>query len=252
MNTQAIFHDPPGMQATQAQAADPPALANLVTPGRAKLLLAQARTILDQSDKTETWQEGRQYLQAAVREGSSEACQTLAFCHLTGENGFRIDPGAALDYMNSWRRAALRMLRNTADKLQRDLVESISVKFAALWRRCSTPIIADSALALLGRTVIGYRHYRRSQGAPGAEEILVLELDDGSEVEIINYFGSIDAVGGRKVGGQRQVDRSMPSHWSSHLSVALGDADDSGSATALYYNHEFELFRKWSQAHEIV
>ena len=240
------------MQVTQAQAFDPPALATLVTPDRAKLLLAQARTILNQTNNTETWQEGRHYLRAAVREGSSEACQSMAFCHLTGENGFKIDPGAALDYMNAWRRAALRALRSTADKLQLDMLERISAKFAALWRRCSTPISTGSAMALLGRTIIGYRLYRRASGAQGPQEILVLELDDGSRLEIVNYFGSIDTAGGRRVGGQRQVDRCMPNHWNSRLSASLVDPDDRSSATALYNNHEFELFRKWSTAHEIA
>lgn len=77
----------------------------------ANLLLAQARTVLDQADKTDRWHEGRQYMQAAMREGSTEACQTMAFCHLTGENGFKIDPAAALEYINSWRRTAMRALR---------------------------------------------------------------------------------------------------------------------------------------------
>ena len=240
------------MQVSQAPSIDPPALAPLVTPDRAKLLLAQARTILDQTQNTDTWQEGRHYLRAAVREGSSEACQTMAFCHLTGESGFKVDPGAALDYMNAWRRAALRALRTTADTLQRELLERISAKFAALWRRCSTQMTTASALALLGRTVTGYRLYTRTSGAQGPQEILLLELDDGSRVEIVHYFGSIDTAGGRRVGGQRQVDRCMPNHWNSRLSAALVDPDDRSTATALYNNHEFELFRKWSAAHEVV
>ena len=208
------------------------------------LLLAQARTVLDQADKTDRWPEGRQYMQAAMRAGSFEACQSMAFCHLTGENGFKIDPAAALEYINSWRRSALRALRTQMDKLHLDALEKISTKFAALWRRCSTEITPDTALAMLGRTIVGYRLYHRYPGAQGPKEILVLELDDGSAVEIINHFGAIGPSGSRVVGGQRELDAYRQDHWSSRLSVALGEATDSSAATALYHNHEFEVFKK--------
>jgi len=215
------------------------------------LLLAQARTVLDQADKTDSWHEGRQYMQAAVREGSSEACQTMAFCHLTGENGFKIDPAAALEYMNSWRRSVLRALRAKVDKLHLDSLEKISAKFAALWRRCSTEITPDTALALLGHSIVGYRLYHRYPGTQGPKEILVLELDDGSAVEILNYFGTIDPIGSRVVGGQHELDTYRQDHWSSRLSVALDAASDSSAATAVYHNHEFEVFKKWSASDEI-
>ncbi|MGA9856199.1 MAG: hypothetical protein WBR29_13105 [Gammaproteobacteria bacterium] len=211
-----------------------------------KLLLAQARTVLDQADNSDRWHEGRHYMQAAVREGSSEACKSMAFCHLTGENGFQIDPAAALEYMNSWRRSAMRALRTQVDKPRVDIFEKVSAKFAALWRRCTTEIKPDSALAMLGRTIVGYRLYQRYPGTQGPKEILVLELDDGSAVEIINHFGSIDPVGSRVVGGQRELDSYMQNHWSSRLSVARGEAVDASAATALYHNHEFEIFKKWS------
>jgi len=217
----------------------------------ANLLLAQARTIFDQVDNREKWHEGRQYMRAAMREGSSEACQTMAFCHLTGENGFKINPAAALEYINSWRRSAMRALRTQVDKLHLDILEKISTKFAALWRRCNTKITPDTALAMLGRTIVGYRLYHRYPGAQGPKEILVLELDDGSAVEIINHFGAITPTGSRVAGGQRELDAYMQNHWSSRLSVALGEATDSSAATALYHNHEFEVFRKWSASDEI-
>jgi hypothetical protein len=217
----------------------------------ANLLLAQARTILDQADKTDTWHEGRQYMQAAMREGSIEACQTMAFCHLTGENGFKIDPAAALEYINTWRRSAMRALRTQVDKLHCDIFEKVSAKFAALWRRCSTETTPDTALAMLGRTIVGFRLYHRYPGAQGPKEILVLELDGGSEVEIINHFGSIGPTGSRVVGGQRELDTYMQNVWSSRLSVALGEAADSSAATALYHNHEFEIFKKWSASDEV-
>lgn len=221
---------------TSSHSATPQELANL--------LLAQARTILDQADNREKWNEGRHYMQAAVREGSREACQTMAFCHLTGENGFKIDPAAALEYMNIWRRSAMRALRTQVDKLHYDIFEKISAKFAALWRRCSTEITPDTALAMMGRTIVGYRLYHRCPGAQGPKEILVLELDDGSAVEIINHFGAIGPTGSRVVGGQRELDAHMQNHWSSRLSVALGDDSDSGAPTAVYHNHEFEVFKK--------
>jgi hypothetical protein len=211
-----------------------------------KLLLAQARTILDQADNCDKWHEGRHYMQAAVRAGSSEASKRMAFCHLTGENGFKIDPAAALDYMNAWRDAAQRALRTQTDKPHLELFEKLSTKFAALWRRCSTETKPESALALMGRRIVGYRLYQRYPGAQGPKEILVLELDDGSAVEIINHFGHIEPSGSRVVGDHAELDGYMQHHWSSRLRADHGQAADGSAATALYHNHEYEIFKKWS------
>ena len=220
-------------------------------PFRAKLLLAQARTVFDCAVNREEWDQGRHYLQAAVREGSSDACQSMAYCHLTGENGFEIDPAAALEYMNAWRRQVLKEIRDKPDKQQLDKLESACEKFAALWRRCSTEITADTALSLLGHTLVGYRIYRRFPGAQGPKTILVLELDDGSEVEIINYFGTIHPTGACAAGGRGEVGARMHDHWSSRLSTTCGWEGGSADATALYNNFEYEIFKQWSGRDEI-
>lgn len=239
------------MPETRTQTAEQPASDEAAIPIRAKLLLAQARTVFDSAVSSEDWIQGRHYLQAAVREGSSDACQSMAYCHLTGENGFEVDPAAALEYMNAWRRQALREIREKPDKQQLDNLENVCEKFAALWRRCSTEITAETALALLGHRIAGYRIYRRFPGAQGPKTILVLELDDGSEVEIINYYGTINPTSTCAAGGRREVGAHLHDHWSSRLSTSCGWEGDTAGATALYNNFEYEIFKQWSGSDEI-
>jgi len=221
----------------------PPAEAK--APHPSEVLHAQARAILEHAATRDRLREGRELLEAAFRKGSIAACYELAYSLLTGQNGFDIDPVAALEYINSWRNHEVREItKKGQDVTQDEFLKWVSEKFSALWRRCTAAITPDTGFALMGRTVTGYRIYHRYPGGEGPKTILVIELDDGSEVEIVNHFGDISPTGGCDGGGQERVDAYLSDVLASRLKVTLGTGSNTACSSATVVNHEFDQFRK--------